>query len=160
MMAGLRPGSRAVETTPFGLFTAQTSRGSASTRFPFTSTAAPSSTSRAGSVTTSPPTRTFPAAISSSAARRDAMPAWARYFASLIPRLKQRAEGRLIGRPSAPGLGGRRSCFLSHRTADPDDAHDQNPERRDKEVDPEHGGKEEHPENDAGPSQPLRQSAV
>ena len=65
----------AVETTPLGLFTAHTSRGSGEIRFPSTATSDDSSTSLAGSVTSSPPTRTLPAAISSSAERRDATPA-------------------------------------------------------------------------------------
>ena len=58
--AGRPPGSRAVETTPAGLFTAQTSRASAPTGPPSTRTSSPSPTSRAGSVTTSPPTVTRP----------------------------------------------------------------------------------------------------
>ena len=58
--AGRRPGSRAVDTTPAGLLTIQTSRGSGATGRPSTSTPLDSSTSRAGSVTVSPPTLTRP----------------------------------------------------------------------------------------------------
>src|SRR5829696_7007696 len=74
--------SCAVDTTPAGLFSRYTSRGSGAAGRPSTSTPLSSSTSRAGSVTGSPPTLTLPSAISPSAARRDATPAWARYFAS------------------------------------------------------------------------------
>jgi hypothetical protein len=52
-----------------------------------------------GSVTTSPPTRTRPATINLSAERRDATPEWARYLASLIPRLKRRGGGAAAGPP-------------------------------------------------------------
>src|SRR3954452_4472883 len=79
---GLPPGSRAVDITPAGLLSAYTSRGSGATEPPSTATPLDSSTSRAGSVTTAPPTVTRPFAISFSAARRDATPLWARYFAS------------------------------------------------------------------------------
>src|SRR3954470_5849376 len=85
------------ETTPLGLFTAHTSRGSGEIRFPATATSAVSSTSLAGSVTTSPPTLTLPAAISSSAERRDATPAGVRYWASLSRRLKP--SGGTAARP-------------------------------------------------------------
>ena len=47
-----------------------------------------SSTSRAGSVTTLPSTRTRPPAPAARRARREATPAWARYFASRISRLR------------------------------------------------------------------------
>src|SRR5919109_4254217 len=73
--------SRAVDTTPAGLFSAYTSRGSGSTGRPSTATSLPRSTSRAGSRTTSPATVTRPSPTSRSAARRDATPAWARNFA-------------------------------------------------------------------------------
>src|SRR5437764_9507908 len=49
---------------------------------PSTATPLVSSTARAGSVTVTPPTVTRPRTISFSAARRDATPEWARYFAS------------------------------------------------------------------------------
>src|SRR3954470_12637208 len=49
---------------------------------PSTATPLAASTSRAGSVTTSPPTVTRPLLTSASARRREAMPAWARYLAS------------------------------------------------------------------------------
>src|SRR4051794_2930568 len=82
---GFPPGSRAVDITPAGLFSAYTSRGSGTTAPPSTATPLDSSTSRAGSRTTEPPTVTRPFAISFSAARRDATPEWARYFASRTP---------------------------------------------------------------------------
>ena len=61
--AGRSPGSRAVETTPAGLFTAQTSRASAPTGLPFTRTSFASSTSRAGSGNHLPPTVILPLAM-------------------------------------------------------------------------------------------------
>src|SRR3954471_1443081 len=82
--AGRRPGSRAVETTPAGLLSIQTSRGSGRTGRPSMATPLSSSTSRAGSLTRSPATVICPAAISSSARRRDATPQWARYLARRI----------------------------------------------------------------------------
>ena len=83
---GLPCVSRAVETTPAGLFSACTSRGSGSTRRPSSSTAFDSSTSRAGSVTTSPSTVTRPSRTISSAARREATPACARNLPSRMAR--------------------------------------------------------------------------
>ena len=59
-----------------------------------------SSTSRAGSVTSRPPTLTRPEAISFSAARREATPLWARYLASA------RRSGRQLARCS-PALSRR-----------------------------------------------------
>src|SRR6185437_7223605 len=77
-------GSRAVETTPRGLWTAYTARWPFDTRTcrPSTATGMLPSTSRAGSRTTSSPTVTRPANTSCSEARREATPAWARYLAS------------------------------------------------------------------------------
>src|SRR3954447_18791202 len=111
------PGSRAVDTTPTGLLSAHTSRGSGPTRVPSISTPLCSSTSRAGSVTRSPATLTRPAAISFSAARRDATPEWARYFPSRMritvphwsrgpesPARRARRRGR-ADLPHGPDLG-------------------------------------------------------
>ena len=58
-----------------------------------------SPTSRAGSVTTSPPTRTRPAAISVSAERREAAPAWARYLARRI-QMQRLHDPRPLGWPA------------------------------------------------------------
>src|SRR4051794_6898032 len=77
--------SAAVETTPFGLFSMWTSRRSGATGSPSTMTWLDSSTSRAGSVTIASPTVTRPERISSSEARRDATPEWARNFARRMP---------------------------------------------------------------------------
>src|SRR4051794_27299584 len=68
---------------------------------PSTATSLLSSTSRAGSVTASPPTVTRPARTMSSAARREATPAWARYLARRIRWRKHgpRAAAAHIGRP-------------------------------------------------------------
>src|SRR5579884_1981507 len=74
-------GSRAVETTPSGLLTAYTTRGwSDRTWTPSTVTSVSGLTSRAGSVMTVPSTSTRPLRTISSAARREATPADARYF--------------------------------------------------------------------------------
>src|SRR5437660_6333892 len=78
-------GSLAVDTTPAGLLSAYTTRLVAiATGLPSTATASSGVTSRAGSVTVSPPTVTRPARMISSAARRDATPAAARYLARRI----------------------------------------------------------------------------
>src|SRR6185295_4082337 len=63
-------------------------------RLPLTSTRSRSFTSTPACVTTWPLTLTAPAAISSSARRREATPAWARYFWS-----------RTCGSVFLPGLG-------------------------------------------------------
>src|SRR3954469_906120 len=101
---GFPPGSRAVDITPRGLLSAYTSRGSGATGEPSTATPLDSSTSRAGSAPTSPPTLTRPFAISFSAARRDATPEWARYFASRTPDTLP----HLPGGPEAPRRHARR----------------------------------------------------
>src|SRR3954447_17661652 len=123
------PGSRAVDTTPTGLWSAYTSRGSGPTGAPSTSTPLCWSTSRAGSVTRSPPTVTRPAAISFSPPRREATPEWARYFASrmriTVPHWERGPEAarRRAGRrrralvPNSPDLGvdrARRSLVRGH----------------------------------------------
>src|SRR5262245_21705664 len=78
-------GSFAVETTPDGLLTRETTcRDAVRTRLPSTLTAWESSTSRAGSVITLPSTVTRPSAMIASEARREATPEWARYLASRI----------------------------------------------------------------------------
>src|SRR5918992_1694793 len=100
--------SRAVETTPAGLLSAWTSRGSGSTPRPSTATVLRSSTSRAGSVTVSPPTVTRPSAIRPSAARREATPAWARY-------LTRRTPGRVAVSALWPGAAEPARLRLVHR---------------------------------------------
>ena len=76
-----------VESMPSGLFSARCTRSSRSTTgSPSTCTTAVSgSTRRPISRTTLPSTLTRPAAMSSSAARRDATPAWASTFCSRTP---------------------------------------------------------------------------
>src|SRR3954462_5202069 len=99
---GFPPGSRAVDITPAGLLSAYTSRGSGAPPPPSTATPLDSSTSRPGSVTTEPPPVTRPFAISFSAARRDATPEWARYFASRIEPLSVAHAGPWL--PSVPPM--------------------------------------------------------
>src|SRR3954471_10405192 len=77
--------SCAVETTPAGLGTGETTRrGGPPSASPSTAIRSVPVTARAGSVTVAPSTVTRPAAIIASAARRDATPAWARGLARRI----------------------------------------------------------------------------
>ena len=84
MTVGRPWGSLAVETTPGGLVEGvdDARLRARQRRHRRQRPRHPRATSRAGSVTTAPSTVTRPSATIRSAARREATPAWARYFAS------------------------------------------------------------------------------
>src|SRR5450432_110101 len=106
---GRPSGSLIVETTPRGLWSTTYPPLWRTTRVPSTSTrAALGSTLVPSSVITRPSTRTRPAEMSSSAARRDATPAWARTFCSrTVAMIRAHSVlARPLRRPSRPSREG------------------------------------------------------